>query len=114
MKKIDPEDYLCLGAHSIQGVQTGVVVWSPGMITTLSLLYKFLQPVNNSFCSFCLTNSYSSFPDSQQLMSQVSLSATVCLPGRGGRTGKYWARVQDNITYTLFLSKLIHVLQLFR
>ncbi|XP_078359417.1 uncharacterized protein LOC144643901 isoform X2 [Oculina patagonica] len=32
MKKIDPEDYLCLGAHSIQGVQTGVVVWSPGSL----------------------------------------------------------------------------------
>lgn len=32
MKKIDPENYLCLGAHSIQGVQTGVVVWSPGSL----------------------------------------------------------------------------------
>ena len=35
MKKIDPDDYLCLGAHSIQGVQTGVVVWSPGLISSL-------------------------------------------------------------------------------
>lgn len=31
MRKVDPEDYLCLGAHSIRGVQTGVVVWSPGL-----------------------------------------------------------------------------------
>ncbi len=38
MKKIDPEDYLCLGAHSIQGVQTGVVVWSPGLISLVILL----------------------------------------------------------------------------
>jgi len=32
MRKVDPEDYLCLGAHSIRGVQTGVVVWSPGSL----------------------------------------------------------------------------------
>ena len=31
MRRVDPEDYLCLGAHSIRGVQTGVVVWSPGL-----------------------------------------------------------------------------------
>jgi len=31
VKKIDPDNYLCLGAHSIQGVQTGVMVWSPGL-----------------------------------------------------------------------------------
>ena len=38
MRKVDPEDYLCLGAHSIRGVQTGVVVWSPGLKSLFMIL----------------------------------------------------------------------------
>ena len=38
MRKVDPEDYLCLGAHSIRGVQTGVVVWSPGLKSLFVIL----------------------------------------------------------------------------
>ena len=30
IKQIDPDNYLGLGPHSIQGVQAGVVVWTPG------------------------------------------------------------------------------------
>lgn len=43
MKKIDPEDYLCLGAHSIQGVQTGVVVLSPGLISLIIICYVLIK-----------------------------------------------------------------------
>lgn len=43
MRKVDPEDYLCLGAHSIRGVQTGVVVWSPGLKSSFLFLHVVIE-----------------------------------------------------------------------
>ncbi|XP_068710508.1 uncharacterized protein [Montipora foliosa] len=45
--KIDPDNYLGLGVHSIQGVQTGVIVWSPESVRQRSPRVELSQKSNS-------------------------------------------------------------------
>ena len=74
MKKIDPEDYLCLGAHSIQGVQTGVVVWSPGLISPLILCCPIMRVTCNYCTSISFRASSTYFLGDEKLAKELMLS----------------------------------------
>ncbi|XP_029212824.2 LOW QUALITY PROTEIN: uncharacterized protein LOC114976546 [Acropora millepora] len=46
IQRIDPDNYLGLGVHSIQGVQTGVIVWSPDSLRRKSPRVELSQKSN--------------------------------------------------------------------